>query len=114
MADRQTRNVSLPPHQDEFIDGLVAAGKYRTASEVVREGLRLLEEVEHRRHLEAWITGGSSKDGEPNLPAAQRSQVRAWFERLVQVAIRDVEAGRVEDGDAVMKRLKSRLEAKRR
>jgi antitoxin ParD1/3/4 len=37
-----TRNVSLPPELEQFIDAKVAAGEYAHASEVVREGLRLL------------------------------------------------------------------------
>jgi len=37
-------NVSLTSHLEEFIDEQVKAGRYQTASEVVRDGLRLLEE----------------------------------------------------------------------
>jgi antitoxin ParD1/3/4 len=38
-----TRNVSLTEHLDGFVEGAVASGRYQNASEVVREGLRLLE-----------------------------------------------------------------------
>lgn len=51
MADRQTRNASLPPSQDAFADAMVKGDRYRTASEVFRDGLRLLEEAEHHRLL---------------------------------------------------------------
>jgi len=60
MAERRTRNVSLPPRQNDFVDALVAAGRYRTASEVVRDGLRLLQEAEHHRLLEEWFYKGLS------------------------------------------------------
>lgn len=36
-------NVSLTPQLDNFVGDQVQSGRYRSASEVVREGLRLLE-----------------------------------------------------------------------
>jgi antitoxin ParD1/3/4 len=41
-----TRNVRLTEHQAELIDGLVRSGRYQNASEVIREGLRIVEERE--------------------------------------------------------------------
>lgn len=41
-----TKNVVLTQHQREFIDALVTSGRYQNASEVLREGLRLLERQE--------------------------------------------------------------------
>jgi antitoxin ParD1/3/4 len=49
MPIRKTRNVSLTPELEAFVDDRVACGRYRSASEVVRAGLRLLEEDERRR-----------------------------------------------------------------
>ncbi len=49
MPSRKTRNVSLTPEMEAFIDGRVASGRFRSASEVVRAALRLLEEDERRR-----------------------------------------------------------------
>jgi antitoxin ParD1/3/4 len=37
-------NVSLTPELERFVEKKVKTGLYHTASEVVREGLRLLEE----------------------------------------------------------------------
>jgi antitoxin ParD1/3/4 len=39
-----TRNVVLTSHQEQFIQDLVESGHYQNASEVMREGLRLLEQ----------------------------------------------------------------------
>ena len=39
-----TRNVVLTPHQEQVIQDLVQSGRYQNASEVMREGLRLLEQ----------------------------------------------------------------------
>ena len=44
MARRENISVSFTPHQAEFIAGCVASGRYQSASEVVREALRLLED----------------------------------------------------------------------
>lgn len=41
-----TRNVVLTDRQEQLIDALVEAGRYQNASEVLREGLRLIEQRE--------------------------------------------------------------------
>jgi antitoxin ParD1/3/4 len=38
-----TRNVVLTEYQAELVERLVASGRYQNASEVLREGLRLVE-----------------------------------------------------------------------
>ncbi|MCU0866122.1 MAG: type II toxin-antitoxin system ParD family antitoxin [Planctomycetes bacterium] len=108
MAERQTRNVSLPQHQDAFVDQLVASGRYRTASEVVREGLRLLEESELQQQLERWLLDHKA-DAPLDVPPVARERVRGWLRKLVSRAIQDLDAGRVEDGPVVMQRLRERL-----
>ncbi|MGA3027597.1 MAG: type II toxin-antitoxin system ParD family antitoxin [Bryobacteraceae bacterium] len=42
-------NVSLTPQLEKFVNKKVRAGRYNSASEVVREALRLLEEHEMAR-----------------------------------------------------------------
>lgn len=110
MAERLTRNVSLPAHQNSFVEAMVAGGRYRTASEVVREGLRLLEEAEHRRLLEAWLLEelrgddlkweGLVAEGGAGLPEGlverARAQVRAVL-GLADVGLAEV-GGKVEVG----------------
>jgi antitoxin ParD1/3/4 len=41
-----TRNVVLTKHQEQLLKALVASGRYQNASEVLREGLRLVEQRE--------------------------------------------------------------------
>jgi antitoxin ParD1/3/4 len=51
-----TRNVNLTEHFDRYIEAGVTSGRFSNASEVVREGLRLLEqrEQEDKARLE-WL-----------------------------------------------------------
>ena len=42
-------NVSLTPELENFVNNKVQAGRYNSASEVVREALRLLEEHDQAR-----------------------------------------------------------------
>jgi antitoxin ParD1/3/4 len=42
-------NVSLTPELEKFVAAKVEAGRYNSASEVVREALRLLEEHDQNR-----------------------------------------------------------------
>lgn len=39
-----TRNVSLTPEQDAFIDEMLKAGEYRNASEALRDAVRALKQ----------------------------------------------------------------------
>jgi antitoxin ParD1/3/4 len=41
-----TRNVVLTERQEELLDTLVKSGRYQNASEVLRDGLRLVERRE--------------------------------------------------------------------
>ena len=58
-----TRNVNLTEHFDRFIETGITSGRFSNASEVVREGLRLLEqrEQEDRARIE-WLRG-AAKEG---------------------------------------------------
>jgi antitoxin ParD1/3/4 len=44
-------NISLTPHLEEMIREKIASGSYNSASEVVREALRLLEQEDQLRAL---------------------------------------------------------------
>jgi antitoxin ParD1/3/4 len=44
-------NVSLTPELEQFVQTKVKSGRYLSASEVVREALRLLEERDHLRQI---------------------------------------------------------------
>ncbi|HTV48436.1 MAG TPA: type II toxin-antitoxin system ParD family antitoxin [Phycisphaerae bacterium] len=46
---RSSLNISLTPELQRFVNKRVASGRYQSASEVVRDALRLLEDREHSR-----------------------------------------------------------------
>lgn len=54
MTERRT--ISLPPEHAAFIDAKVASGDYGSASEVVRAGLRALQERDAA--VERWLRDG--------------------------------------------------------
>ena len=63
-------SITLGSYFDQFIQGVLREGRYKNASEVVRAGLRLLEEEEQKtialRHaIEEGINSGIAKEFDP-------------------------------------------------
>lgn len=79
-------NVSLTPELEQIVNFKVRSGLYNSASEVVREGLRLLDERDKMRELK--LEG---------------------LRKEIQKGMDDLEAGRSMDGGEVMADFKSRL-----
>lgn len=79
MPMPRNTSVSLGDHFTTFIDAQVQAGRYGSASDVVRAGLRLLQEHEARvKALEAaLIEGEESGDPQPFDNAAFKARMRA-------------------------------------
>jgi antitoxin ParD1/3/4 len=84
-------NVSLTPMLDRYVRSKVESGRYQSASEVVRESLRALQERE-RGEQQFW-TGVRKKIGEARLDQA---------------------AGRVVDGEAAMASILAEIDAQDR
>jgi antitoxin ParD1/3/4 len=61
-----TRNVVLTDRQADLIEALVESGRYQNASEVLREGIRLVEqrEAEDRARIEALRSAISAGDAD--------------------------------------------------
>ena len=88
-----TRTINLTQRQDELVADLVSSGRYQNASEVVREGLRLIE----------------SRDAEES---ARLGALRS----AVDVGIADIERGDFKEfatGKELAEYLKSRRAAAR-
>jgi len=58
-----TRNVNLTEHFDRFIEARVMSGRFSNASEVVREGLRLLEQREAESKAKLRWLRAAAKEG---------------------------------------------------
>lgn len=84
---RKTMNVHLTPELKKLVDEEVESGHYASASEVIREGLRLL--IEERR----W-----------------REDVR----QKIAAGMAQAKAGQLVDGDEVFERLMQKIELRRK
>jgi len=71
MAATEKRTFSLPAEQSAFIDQLVQSGAYATSSEVIRAGLRALQERDAA--VERWL----NKDVAPTYDRMKADPARA-------------------------------------
>ncbi len=68
MAQTQNTSVSLGEHFADFIAASVNAGRYSSASDVVRAGLRLLEVQETRLQVLRQAIDDGETSGYPDEP----------------------------------------------
>ena len=79
-----TRNISLTEHLDRFVEDSIASGRYLNASEVVREGLRLLE---HRHQEEALKLQRLREAAQAGVEALERGEFSEFSEDELDDAI---------------------------
>ncbi len=68
----KTTSVALGPYFEDFIKSQVAHGRYNNASEVIRAGLRLLEDNDTRiaalkSAIEEGVNSGEAVDFDPSV-----------------------------------------------
>jgi antitoxin ParD1/3/4 len=77
-------NVSLTPKLDQFVADQVEQGRYRSSSEVVREGLRLLEAHEAKlQNLQQQVEEGRQSGYNDGKSAMQRLRKKLKKEHSV-------------------------------
>ena len=69
-------SYSIGKHFEEFIESLIEGGRYSTASEVMREGLRLVEEREERRKAKLEALRAAIEDD----IVALRAEIQTGFD----------------------------------
>ena len=82
-----TKNVNLTDHFHRFIDANVEAGRFQNASEVVREGLRLLEQRQREddlkvERLRQAVEAGRQDARRGRVVAVAADEVGAFLARL--------------------------------
>jgi antitoxin ParD1/3/4 len=87
-------SYTLGKHFEDFIAAQIASGRYASASEVIRSGLRHLEEHEEGR----------------SMRALSRAEKLDWLRGEIQMG---VESGPKIDGDIVMAEMRQMLEERR-
>ena len=82
-------NVSLTAELEAFFEGAVKSGRYGSASEAVREGLRLLQEREAKflrlkRDIEDGLNSGEAR--EESFSDLARRLRKDWDEKQTALA----------------------------
>lgn len=91
MSNISKRTVSLPEEQAAYIDQMVASGAFASASEVVRAGLRALQEREAA--VERWLR----EEVAPVYDAMRADPARALSADTVFDSIRAHHAAKVRE-----------------
>ncbi len=68
-------SISLTDHQQAFVTKLVASGRFHGVSEVMRAGLRLLEEREERRQALLKRIEVAVQEGLDSGPAVEMEEI---------------------------------------
>jgi antitoxin ParD1/3/4 len=86
-----TRNIALTPHFDKFVQSSIDSGRYQSASEVVRDALRLLENREQ-----------------------ERQEAAKWLRRDIELGWQQSQRGQMLDGPKVFLEIRKMSRARRR
>ncbi len=70
-----TRNVVLSEHQHELVETLVQSGRYQNASEVLREGLRLIEDRDRIEGVKLKALKQAARQGWADVSAGRYTDV---------------------------------------
>lgn len=70
-----TRNVVLSDHQHDLVDSLVLSGRYQNASEVLREGLRLIEQRDRLEDAKRKALQQAARKGWADVAAGRYTDV---------------------------------------
>ena len=86
-----TRNINLTSHFDRFVQQQIESGRFKNASEIVRAGLRLLEDSEKEEELKLKRLRKEARIGLEALRAGRKielgeGELDSFFEGLGRAA----------------------------
>lgn len=79
-------NVSLTPELEKLVNEKVRSGMYTSASEVIREGLRLLQEQEEFRRIKYAALKRDIQEGLDELDSGARLPAKKVFAEMTKKA----------------------------
>ena len=90
-----TRNISLTPEQDAFVEKVVDAGEYQNASEAIRDALRVLQQRRKEdslrlKALRAQIKVGIDAIDRGDFADVYDADLVGYLERLTPPAVKPV------------------------
>jgi len=90
-----TRNISLTPEQDAFVEKVVDAGEYQNASEAIRDALRVLQQRRKEdslrlKALRAQIKVGIDAIDRGDFADVYDADLEGYLERLTPPAVKPV------------------------
>ena len=71
-------SYSIGKHFEEFIASLIESGRYSTASEIIRDGLRLIEEREQSREAKLEWLRAAIQEGLDS--PSEEVDIKEWIE----------------------------------
>jgi antitoxin ParD1/3/4 len=86
-AHMPTRNISLTPEQDAFVEEVLEAGEYQNASEAIRDALRVLQQRRREdslrlKALRAQIKAGVDAFDRGDFAEVEDADLEEYLERL--------------------------------
>lgn len=85
-----TRNINMTDHFDRFVERQISSGRYSSASEIVRDALRLLEEQEQERAAKLKALRQAAKQGFDEIDQGKGIALKG--KKAIRGLIADVEA----------------------
>lgn len=113
MPAKYGRNVALTDEQHALVERLVKSGRYASASEVVRDGLRRLQRDEEARLLDKWLVEGLTPEEEASIPGGVLDRARETIRAKVREGLDEARRGEFVNGEMFLAQCKARLEGAR-
>jgi antitoxin ParD1/3/4 len=94
-------SYSIGKHFEEFIASLIESGRYSTASEIIRDGLRMIEEREQRREAKLEALRAAIQEGLDS--PSEEVDIKEWIEDVKRRGRQRLAAGIDDEQDTSTK-----------